>query len=539
MRPDVQPQCGHVLDLVLALRDDHGHVGGLQRGDLRFEIGPRHGVAGRPGGTSSAARCFRPGRLHLVVHPHRGGLVHADHHRLAREAAAGEVRGDVRRDRVQPVGAGDQVVLAGELALQPGLLRLVQLGVFQHGRHVGVEVGVGQLQLGDAVFVVERHRGLVVHRLLEVVDADVVAEDRARLLLAGHQRGAGEADERGVGQRVAHVQREDVVLAAVRLVGHDDDVGPVGELRVGLPALGVELLDQGEDVAVVLPQELAQVLAAARPDAALRLGDRARVGEVAVDLLVELLPVGDDQEGPVARQLAQDLLGEEDHRVAFAAALGVPEDAEAALTPGPSPVRGRGGRCDGGEGVVDAEVLVVLGDQLDRAPALLHEQGEVLDQVEQPRRVARAAQHGFQRDDALLPFAVDLLPVVEVLPPGRERADLAGAAVGEDDERVVREELRDGGLVVAQVVPERVLQPLVRRLQLDEDQRQAVDEPHQVGAAFVDLAGDPELRGQEEVVAVGVIPVDDADGDGLRHRLVAARPACASARDLTPSRSRS
>ena len=203
---------------------------------------------------------------------------------------------------------------------------------------------------------------------------------------------------------------------------------------------------------MVFPEELAQVLAAAGTDARLRLSHRARVGEVLVDLLVEFLAVGDDQEGPVARQLAQHLLGEEDHGIAFAAALGVPENAQPARGSSAAVLHRR-------EGVVDAEVLVVLGDQLDRAPALLHEQREVLDQVQQPRRIARAAEHRLQRDDALLPFAVDLLPVVEVLPPGRDGADLAGAAVGEDDERVVRKELGDGGLVVAQVVPEGVFQP--------------------------------------------------------------------------------
>jgi hypothetical protein len=54
-------------------------------------------------------------------------------------------------------------------------------------------------------------------------------------------------------------------------------------------------------------------------------------GEVLVDLVVQVLAVGDDHEGPVAGQLAQHLLGEEDHRVALAAALGVPEDAQLAL----------------------------------------------------------------------------------------------------------------------------------------------------------------------------------------------------------------
>ena len=47
-------------------------------------------------------------------------------------------------------------------------------------------------------------------------------------------------------------------------------------------------------------------------------------------------------------------------------------------------------------------------------------------------------------------------------------------------------------------------------LELDEDQRQAVDEADQVGAALVHVAGDPELRGQQEVVVGRVLPVDDA-----------------------------
>ena len=45
-----------------------------------------------------------------------------------------EVRDEVLGDRLQPVVAGDEVVLAGELALQLLLLRLVQLGLLQHGR---------------------------------------------------------------------------------------------------------------------------------------------------------------------------------------------------------------------------------------------------------------------------------------------------------------------------------------------------------------------------------------------------------------------
>ncbi len=95
-----------------------------------------------------------------------------------------EVRHEVLGDRLQPVVAGDQVVLAGELPLQLLLLLLVQFGRFQQVLHVLVEVLVGQLQLGDAVLVEERHGRAVVDRLLEVVDADVIAEDLPGLLLA-------------------------------------------------------------------------------------------------------------------------------------------------------------------------------------------------------------------------------------------------------------------------------------------------------------------------------------------------------------------
>ena len=51
--------------------------------------------------------------------------------------------------------------------------------------------------------------------------------------------------------------------------------------------------------------------------------------------------------------------------------------------------------------------------------------------------------------------------------------------------------------------------------QLDEEQGQAIDEAHQVSASFVEVAGHPQLRGQEEVVAQGLLPVDDAQGRDL------------------------
>ena len=123
------------------------------------------------------------------------------------------------------------------------------------------------------------------------------------------------------------------------------------------------------------------------------LGDGPRVAEVLVDLVVEVVPVGDDEERPVAGHLPQHLLREEDHRKALAAPLRVPEDAQPALV--------GLDLLQSGDGVVHAEELVVLGDDLDQSALGVVEDGEVLHQVEEPALLACPPDQGFQRDDAL------------------------------------------------------------------------------------------------------------------------------------------
>ena len=80
--------------------------------------------------------------------------------------------------------------------------------------------------------------------------------------------------------------------------------------------------------------------------------------------------------------------------------------------------------------------------------------------------------------------------------------------------------------VVGEIAVVGVGHRLVARLQLDEEQRQAVDEADEVGALGVELAREPDLRGEEEVVGFRVVPVDDADGlgDARAARVRAPRP---------------
>ena len=84
-----------------------------------------------------------------------------------------------------------------------------------------------QFELGEPAFVIDRHRRTVGDRTLDIVNADVVAKDGARIRVGLLNRRAGKANEGGVWQRVAHVPRktvDEIVLAAMGLVGDHDDI---------------------------------------------------------------------------------------------------------------------------------------------------------------------------------------------------------------------------------------------------------------------------------------------------------------------------
>ena len=442
-----------------------------------------------------------PVTLDEHVHPHASDLVDADQHRLAglpcRRVMAHEVAGHL----VEPLAGGDDVVVALQLPLQA--LRdvdVVGLQLFQLLGDALVQVVDGHAQVVAAGVVVERHRGAVLHRALEVVGGDVVAEHLARDLVAGEQRRAGEADATGVRQGVAHVEGERAVLRAVRLVADDDDVVAAGVAGLGIHVL-VELLDQREDVGLVLGQQPTQVVAAARPAGVTVVVHHAAAGEGLVDLGVEIVAVGQHQEREVAAQLAMHLAGEHHHRVALAGPLGVPENAELPVSRLPLAHRL--------DGPVHAEELVVAGQDLPRLAGRLVEEDEVLDEVEKVALVADALQQRLHVHGTRLLLGQPL-PLVEVPPPARDGADPRLLAVGEHHHRVVVEEVRDGVAVIGVVLLEGGLQIAVDVLALDEEQRQPVDEADEVRPAAVEIAAHPQLAYAEEVVVIWVVEVEHA-----------------------------
>ena len=189
---------------------------------------------------------------------------------------------------------------------------------------------------------------------------------------------------------------------------------------------------------------------------------RAAAGEGLVDLVVEVVAIGQHQESEVAPEPAVHLAGEHHHRVALARPLGVPEHAEPAL---PRPAFAN--RLDG---AVHAEELVVAGEDLPQFVRRVVEDDEVLHQVHEIVLVADALEQRLHVDRARLLLG-EALPFVEVLPAAGDRADPRLLAVAEHHHRVVVEEVGDGVAVVGVVPLEGGLQVPMDVLALDEQQR--------------------------------------------------------------------
>ena len=207
------------------------------------------------------------------------------------EACRCEVPGDL----VETLVGGQDVVLAAELPFEfPGDINVFDLQLLQFLGDPFVEIPRGDAQPITAGLVVERHSGAVLDGPLEVVGGHVLAEDLPGDLVLLEERRSGEAEVARIRQRGAQVERQGPVLRPVRLVGHDDDIVPPRVRPVGANLL-VELLDQGEDMRLVLSQELPQVFAAGGTARITVVVRDAAAGEGPVDLGVEIRAVREDQ----------------------------------------------------------------------------------------------------------------------------------------------------------------------------------------------------------------------------------------------------
>ena len=165
----------------------------------------------------------------------------------------------------------------------------------------------------------------------------------------------------------------------------------------------------------------------------------------------------------------------------------------------------------GRHGISHPKILVVLGHNLDYPAPDFHEQEEVLQDVQKPDWLASPPENGFKGDDSFFPLAVDFFPVIEMAPVGCDAPNLGLASIGEDDEGVEPEELRDGVLVVCQISGEGCLNLFVGRLEFHEKERDAVDKSHEVGPPLIHFPHEPKLGNKEKVIVGVVVPVHQSD----------------------------
>ena len=248
-----------------------------------------------------------------------------------------------------------------------------------------------------------------------------------------------------------------------------------------------------------LTQLAHQIAAAVGPDL-LILGNHAGGLQDVLDLLVELVAVGDDHHAGVGVVL-QNPLGQKHHEDALARALGVPNDAAAAL-------------ADVGLGGLEPEVLVGPGQLLDAAI----EQDEVVDQFQEPVLAAHLEQVLVELGARIIVLV--FLPPQEVLLFGLDgpEGQTLGVVSGENELDGPEEPLVEFGSLVGQVLPDAVPDGDAAVLEFDHTEGDPVHVKDQVGTALaVALEGD--LFGDGEVVLLGVLPVDDLNGLGGLTRL--------------------
>ena len=222
----------------------------------------------------------------------------------------------------------------------------------------------------------------------------------------------------------------------------------------------------------------------------------AALAEDALDLLVELVAVGDDQ-NPRLRQVLQDPPGEHHHHDALAAALGVPDD--------PAPV---GAHVPLGR--LHRRVLVRPRQLLD-APV---EQHEVAHQLEEPRLLAELEQVLVELVARVLGLV--LLPGLEHLLGRADRpvAQPLGVVPREDDLDRAEEPLVELPRLVRDQLPDPVADAHRAALQLDHRDGEPVDVEHEVRPPLV-LSPERHLLGEGEVVRLGIVPVDQPDLVGV------------------------
>ena len=244
-----------------------------------------------------------------------------------------------------------------------------------------------------------------------------------------------------------------------------------------------ELVDQGaEQARLSLPKLDHQIVSAA---GAVNL--LARAGEHALDLLVQFVAVGEDEHAGV-RFVLQNPFGKEHHHDAFAAALGVPDDA--ALIGVDALLRR-----------LDAEILMHTRELLHAAI----EKNEIVQQLDETLLAAHLEKILVELEACVVRLV--LLPLEEILLGRSDRpiAQTFGIVARENDLYRAKEPPIELRLLIREQLPNAVAYGDVTVLEFDDRRRDAVDEENEVGSPLV-VAAQKSLPRQRQSRSSPALP---------------------------------
>ena len=156
---------------------------------------------------------------------------------------------------------------------------------------------------------------------------------------------------------------------------------------------------------------------------------------------------------------------------------------------------------------------MVAGENFGSTAAGMVKEDEVFQKVDESFFFADAAKHGLQFHAAGVGF-FEAFPFVEKFVFTAEGTDFGVMAVAQNEEGVVIKELRDGILIVGEVVGVGILNINIDRFELHKEQRDAVDKTDDIGAATVVVAVDFEFFDGEKMVVERILKIDEFGGAG-------------------------
>ncbi len=165
--------------------------------------------------------------------------------------------------------------------------------------------------------------------------------------------------------------------------------------------------------------------------------------------------------------------------------------------------------------IVHTEILVVLGDNLD---SFVVEEDEVLDIVQEAFLAEESVYQGLNAQSMFgYLLAVEFLLLVIHAEPLEEELILAVPgtnlglqAIAQHTDLVESKDVRDVLPIARQVLVVRFFYLDGGVFQFDEDDRQTIHKEEHVGTAIAVMSLDPHLVDAMEVIAVGMVEVDEA-----------------------------